>query len=169
MVGKFHRKLPTIRSPHYDAVVDAITPEIRTTFVIDDILHTCTSKASLSKTLRCINIKHFFYNHIVSLSMAGQKPDSAKLNEISRQAERDMNTYQSKAGRARSAGLEGFGANESAEGKFPGSSIKAGDDIVTNRGYNRRIPTEEGGDVDGARTVNTSHPILPPETLSPTT
>ncbi|GAB1312512.1 hypothetical protein MFIFM68171_02722 [Madurella fahalii] len=82
--------------------------------------------------------------------MAGQEPDKSKLNEIAHQAEQDLNTYQAKtgAGKGRATGLEDFGVNDLVEDKFPGASVKVGEDLVTNRGYNRRIPGDEGGDVD---------------------
>lgn len=82
--------------------------------------------------------------------MAGQSPDKSKLNEIAHQAEQDLNTYQSKTGTAkgRATGLEDFGVNELAEKKFPGAHVKVGEDLVTNRSYDRRIPGDEGGDVD---------------------
>jgi hypothetical protein len=82
--------------------------------------------------------------------MSGQEQDKAKLNEIAHQAERDLNTYQSKTGtgKGRATGLEDYGVNELAENKFPGASVKVGENLVTNRSYNRRIPGDEGGDVD---------------------
>ncbi|KAK3939743.1 hypothetical protein QBC46DRAFT_354772 [Diplogelasinospora grovesii] len=74
--------------------------------------------------------------------------DNEKLNEIARQAERDLNTYQAKTGTGQTTGLEDAGVNELSEDKFPGSQAKYGDDLVTNAGYNRRMPGDEGGDVD---------------------
>ncbi|KAL2022955.1 hypothetical protein VTK56DRAFT_4170 [Thermocarpiscus australiensis] len=82
--------------------------------------------------------------------MSQQGPDEAKLSEIAVQAERDLNTYQSKTGtgKGRATGLEDFGANDLAEKKFPGATVRVGEDLVTNRSYDRQIPPDEGGDVD---------------------
>lgn len=82
--------------------------------------------------------------------MAGRAPGKEQLNDIAQQAEREMNTYQSKtgAGKGRTTGLDDYGVNDTVENKFPGSDVKVGDDLVTNQGYNRRIPPYEGGDVD---------------------
>ncbi|KAL2192607.1 hypothetical protein P885DRAFT_47325 [Corynascus similis CBS 632.67] len=80
--------------------------------------------------------------------MAGRAPGKEQLNDIAQQAEREMNTYQSKtgAGKGRTTGLDDYGVNDTVENKFPGSDVKVGDDLVTNQGYNRRIPPYEGGD-----------------------
>lgn len=82
--------------------------------------------------------------------MTGPPPGREHLNEIAQQAERDLNTYQSKTGtgKGRVSGLDDYGVNDPVEKKFPGSTVKAGDDLVTNRSYDRPIPPDEGGDVD---------------------
>lgn len=82
--------------------------------------------------------------------MSGNAPDKSQLNEIARQAERDLNTYQSKtgAGKGRVAGLDDYGVNAGIDRKFPGATVKAGEDLVTNASYDRPIPPDEGGDVD---------------------
>lgn len=69
---------------------------------------------------------------------------------IAHQAEQDLNTYQAKTGtgKGRATGLEDFGVNDLAENKFPGASVKVGENLVTNRSYDRRIPGDEGGVVD---------------------
>lgn len=68
--------------------------------------------------------------------------------EISRRAEADLNTYQSKTGNARPQGLDDAGVNSYAEKKFDSAGVTYGDDLSTNRGYNKRIPPSEGGDLD---------------------
>ncbi|KAK4447834.1 hypothetical protein QBC34DRAFT_495924 [Podospora aff. communis PSN243] len=78
------------------------------------------------------------------------QPDTTQLNNIAQQAERDLNSYESKTGnnRDKKTGLEDAGVSDVATKKFPGSSVKYSDDLVTNAGMNRRIPPDEGGDVD---------------------
>ncbi|PON26539.1 hypothetical protein TGAM01_v204549 [Trichoderma gamsii] len=68
--------------------------------------------------------------------------------EISRRAEEDLNTYQSKTGNARPQGLDDAGVNSYAEKKFDSAKVTYGDELSTNRGYNKRIPPSEGGDLD---------------------
>ncbi|KAL9473320.1 hypothetical protein ACSS6W_007700 [Trichoderma asperelloides] len=72
----------------------------------------------------------------------------ANYEEISRRAEADLNTYQSKTGNARPQGLDDAGVNSYAEKKFDSAEVTYGDDLSTNRGYNKRIPPSEGGDLD---------------------
>ncbi|KAK0671688.1 hypothetical protein QBC41DRAFT_315345 [Cercophora samala] len=70
------------------------------------------------------------------------------LSKIARDAERDLNTYQSKTGSSR-RGLDDSGVTDTSANKmFPGSTVKTGDDFITSKSYNRRIPGDEGGDVD---------------------
>ncbi|KAK4124782.1 hypothetical protein N657DRAFT_615763 [Parathielavia appendiculata] len=82
--------------------------------------------------------------------MSEQGPGRDQLNDIAQRAERDLNTYQSKTGtgKGRASGLEDFGVNATIDQKFPGSTVKVGENNITNRSYNRRIPADEGGDVD---------------------
>ncbi|KAK0726220.1 hypothetical protein B0T21DRAFT_413561 [Apiosordaria backusii] len=69
------------------------------------------------------------------------------LTKIARDAERDLNTYQAKTG-SHKQGLDDTGVTDTSA-KFPGSTVKAGDeDLVTSKSYNRRIPGDEGGDRD---------------------
>ncbi|KAK4186339.1 hypothetical protein QBC35DRAFT_554269 [Podospora australis] len=73
------------------------------------------------------------------------------LNKIAQEAERDLNSYSAKTGHGRTAtSNDTSGINEANERKFPGSTAKVGDgdDLITNRSYNRRIPGDEGGDRD---------------------
>ncbi|KAK4102304.1 hypothetical protein N658DRAFT_566370 [Parathielavia hyrcaniae] len=82
--------------------------------------------------------------------MSQQGPGKDQLNDIAQQAERDLNTFQSKTGtgKGRVSGLEDFGVNDTIDQKFPGATVKVGADNITNKSYNRRIPGDEGGDVD---------------------
>ncbi|KAL7813576.1 hypothetical protein V8C44DRAFT_49542 [Trichoderma aethiopicum] len=72
-------------------------------------------------------------------------PDYEK---IARQAEADLNTYQAKTGAARPPSNNDAGVDTNVEKKFEGANVAYGDDLSTNRGYDKRIPPGEGGDVD---------------------
>lgn len=82
--------------------------------------------------------------------MSGRAPGKEELSKIAQQAERDLNTYQSKTGtgKGRASGLEDYGVNDTVEQKFPGATVKVGENLITNRSYDRQIPADEGGDVD---------------------
>ncbi|KAH7130984.1 hypothetical protein EDB81DRAFT_660161 [Dactylonectria macrodidyma] len=69
-------------------------------------------------------------------------------DQIAHQAETDLNTYQAKTGSARPQGLDDAGVNATAERKFDGAQVEYGDELSTNRGYNKRIPPSEGGVLD---------------------
>jgi hypothetical protein len=69
-------------------------------------------------------------------------------NKIAQQAEADLNTHQAKTGSGRSMGLDDAGVDSSVEGKFNDANVEQGDELSTNRGYNKRIPPSEGGVVD---------------------
>ncbi|KAI0887523.1 uncharacterized protein GGS22DRAFT_110652 [Annulohypoxylon maeteangense] len=73
---------------------------------------------------------------------------SETLRKIADQAERDLNTYGAKTGTQKSSSYDNAGVDTRAEKKFPGAEVRYGTDVSTNAGYNRRIPPEEGGDVD---------------------
>lgn len=75
-------------------------------------------------------------------------PDKKQLDEIARQAEADLNTYQAKTGVARPEADDAAGVRTMPEGKFENVDVKYGDDLSTNASYNKRIPPEEGGDLD---------------------
>lgn len=68
--------------------------------------------------------------------------------EIARQAERDLNTYQAKTSVGKGSSSDDTGVDSSVETKFPGAEVKAGQELSTNAGYNRRIPPSEGGELD---------------------
>ncbi|KAK1235908.1 hypothetical protein PQX77_000859 [Marasmius sp. AFHP31] len=55
---------------------------------------------------------------------------SNRNEEIARQAEADLNSYQTKTG------------------AFHGAQVVTGDDLSTNASYNKRIPPSEGGEID---------------------
>lgn len=75
-------------------------------------------------------------------------PTSEQLRDIANQAERDLNTYQSKQGLNNYSGSDDAGVDSGVEKNFPGAEVKYHPDLSTNPGYNRRIPPEEGGDLD---------------------
>lgn len=70
------------------------------------------------------------------------------FEEISKQAEADLNTYQAKTGEARRFGVDDAGANTYQAEKFPGAEVQQDDDLSTNSGWDRRIPPSEGGTTD---------------------
>jgi len=77
-------------------------------------------------------------------------PSSEELQNIAAQAEQDLNSYSAKTGSSRSQGVTTVesGVNSEVEKKFPGATVAYPPDISTNAGYNRRIPPEEGGELD---------------------
>ncbi|KAK5656001.1 hypothetical protein OQA88_5139 [Cercophora sp. LCS_1] len=77
-------------------------------------------------------------------------PDKETLDRIARQAEQDLNSYESKtgSGRDRATDYEPAGVSDTLVSKFPGAQVKYGDDLVTSAGYDRRMPPDEGGDID---------------------
>ncbi|KAF3356159.1 hypothetical protein VdG1_06487 [Verticillium dahliae VDG1] len=75
-------------------------------------------------------------------------PSDEQLNRIAADAEADLNSYQAKTGEAREQADDAAGVRSIPENKFPGADVKYGDDLSTNAGYNKRIPPEEGGDLD---------------------
>jgi hypothetical protein len=68
--------------------------------------------------------------------------------QIAKEAELDLNTYQAKTGNARPEGLDDAGVNSYAEKKFETGNVEYGDELSTNGGYIKRIPPSEGGDLD---------------------
>lgn len=74
-------------------------------------------------------------------------PSKEELNKIAQDAERDLNSYQAKQG-LNNVSVDDTGVDSIVEKKFPGAEVKAGTEISTNAGYNRRIPPEEGGELD---------------------
>ena len=72
----------------------------------------------------------------------------SSYNDIAKQAEADLNTYQAKTGTA-PKGLGEGGANAAlAERKFESAKVLQDDELSTNAGYNKRIPPSEGGVLD---------------------
>lgn len=70
-----------------------------------------------------------------------------ELNRIAMQAEADLNSYQAKQGLNNSS-VDSAGVDAGVEKKFPGAEVKYGADLSTNAGYNKRIPPQEGGELD---------------------
>ncbi|KAI0153073.1 hypothetical protein GGR57DRAFT_468745 [Xylariaceae sp. FL1272] len=75
-------------------------------------------------------------------------PSAEELRKIADQAERDLNTYEAKTGAHRTSPSDEAGVDRRVEQKFPGAEVRYGEEISTNRGYNKRIPPEEGGELD---------------------
>ncbi|QUC16286.1 uncharacterized protein UV8b_00527 [Ustilaginoidea virens] len=67
---------------------------------------------------------------------------------IARQAEADLNTYQSKTGNARPQGLDDAGVNSFAEKKFDSARVIYGEELSANQGYSKRIPPSQDGFLD---------------------
>ncbi|OAA59067.1 hypothetical protein SPI_06269 [Niveomyces insectorum RCEF 264] len=68
---------------------------------------------------------------------------------IAKQAEASLNSYQAKTGGGRRPQADDeAGVNSNATRQFPGGDVQQGDELSTNRGYGKRIPPSEGGDLD---------------------
>ena len=66
---------------------------------------------------------------------------------LAKQAERDLNSYQAKAGGYNSSDTANeSGVDPSVTKKFPGSTVKVGS-AASGAGDNREIPVQEGGDL----------------------
>ncbi|KAK8090255.1 hypothetical protein PG997_005216 [Apiospora hydei] len=63
---------------------------------------------------------------------------------VAEQAERDLNTYEAKTGHGKTSVNDEAGVDTRVENKFPGAEVRYDADLSTNRGYNKRIPPEEG-------------------------
>ncbi|KAJ4267569.1 hypothetical protein NW762_003677 [Fusarium torreyae] len=72
----------------------------------------------------------------------------SNYEQIAKQAEQDLNTYQAKTGAGRPQDVDNAGVNPLAENKFEGAEVQFGDDLNTSASYNKRIPPSEGGAVD---------------------
>ncbi|KAI1259016.1 hypothetical protein F5Y18DRAFT_411323 [Xylariaceae sp. FL1019] len=75
-------------------------------------------------------------------------PSGEELRKVAEQAERDLNTYEAKTGAHKTSPSDEAGVDSRVEQKFPGAEVRYGEDLSTNRGYNKRIPPEEGGVLD---------------------
>ncbi|KAI0010279.1 hypothetical protein F4779DRAFT_578238 [Xylariaceae sp. FL0662B] len=75
-------------------------------------------------------------------------PSSETLRQIADQAEHDLNTYEAKTGAHKTSPNDEAGVDTRAENKFPGAEVRYDNDLSTNASYNKRIPPEEGGDLD---------------------
>ncbi|PSR78450.1 hypothetical protein BD289DRAFT_376679 [Coniella lustricola] len=74
-------------------------------------------------------------------------PSNEELNRIAKQAEIDLNSYQAKTG-SNNKSADNVGVDSGVESKFPGAEVKYDDELSTNASYNKRIPPEEGGELD---------------------
>jgi hypothetical protein len=75
-------------------------------------------------------------------------PSSEDFRKIAEEAERNLNTYEAKTGAHKMSANDEAGVDTRVENKFPGSQVKYGEDLSTNASYNKRIPPEEGGELD---------------------
>jgi hypothetical protein len=72
----------------------------------------------------------------------------SKFEQIAKEAERDLNSYQAKTGNNRPEGYADASVNSYVERKFPGAQVTTGDELSTNASYDKRIPPSEGGILD---------------------
>jgi hypothetical protein len=75
-------------------------------------------------------------------------PTSENLRNIAEQAERDLNSYEAKTGAHKTSSSDEAGVDTRAENKFPGASVRYDGDLGHNSGNSKRIPPEEGGELD---------------------
>ncbi|KAI4866425.1 hypothetical protein F4820DRAFT_447123 [Hypoxylon rubiginosum] len=75
-------------------------------------------------------------------------PSVETLRHIADQAERDLNSYDAKTGAKKTSPNDEAGVDSRVEQRFPGAEVRYDQDLSTNASYNKRIPPEEGGDVD---------------------
>ncbi|KAI1104645.1 hypothetical protein F4804DRAFT_179098 [Jackrogersella minutella] len=75
-------------------------------------------------------------------------PSSQTLHNIIDEAEKDLNSYGAKTGANRTSRNDEAGVDTGVEKKFPGANVRYDKDLSTNASYNKRIPPEEGGEVD---------------------
>ncbi|KAI8628657.1 hypothetical protein F5Y19DRAFT_476202 [Xylariaceae sp. FL1651] len=75
-------------------------------------------------------------------------PSNETFRKIAEEAERDLNSYEAKTGAHKGSSNDEAGVDSRVEKKFPGAQVRCGDDLSTNTSYNKRIPPEEGGDLD---------------------
>lgn len=88
-------------------------------------------------------------------------PSSETLRNIADQAERDLNSYEAKTGANRTSRNDEAGVDTRVEKKFPGADVRYDTDLSTNASYNKRIPPEEGGDVDSRGRYDSPPPSFP--------
>ncbi|KAJ2972836.1 hypothetical protein NUW58_g9096 [Xylaria curta] len=76
------------------------------------------------------------------------EPSPESFRRIAQEAQRNLNTYGTKTGAHKTSPSDEAGVDRRAENQFPGAEVKYGQDLSTNASYNKRIPPEEGGDLD---------------------
>ncbi|KAJ4327162.1 hypothetical protein N0V84_002424 [Fusarium piperis] len=72
----------------------------------------------------------------------------SNYEQITKQAEQDLNTYQAKTGNSRRQDVGNAGVNPLVENQFEGARVEFGDELNTNRGYNKQIRPSESGVLD---------------------
>ncbi|KAI1815997.1 hypothetical protein GGS20DRAFT_278152 [Poronia punctata] len=75
-------------------------------------------------------------------------PTNDTFRKIAEDAERNLNTFENKTGANKTSTNDEAGVDTRVENQFPGAEVRYGRDVNTNAGYNKRIPPEEGGDLD---------------------
>ncbi|KAI0460466.1 hypothetical protein F5B21DRAFT_451905 [Xylaria acuta] len=75
-------------------------------------------------------------------------PATEDFRKIAEEAERNLNTYEAKTGAHKISRNDEASVDTRVENQFPGSQVRYGQELSTNAGYNKRIPPEEGGDLD---------------------
>ncbi|KAH8162730.1 hypothetical protein CIB48_g5517 [Xylaria polymorpha] len=70
------------------------------------------------------------------------------FRKIAEEAERNLNTYEAKTGAHKTSQNDEAGVDTRVKNQFPGAQVRYGQDLSTNAGYNKRIPPEEGGELD---------------------
>ncbi|KAI1331297.1 hypothetical protein F5Y16DRAFT_361116 [Xylariaceae sp. FL0255] len=75
-------------------------------------------------------------------------PSQEELTKIAEAAERNLNTHEAKTGAHRTSPSDESGVSRRVENEFSGAQVKVGEELSTNASYNKRIPPEEGGELD---------------------
>ncbi|KAI0024928.1 hypothetical protein F4780DRAFT_723640 [Xylariomycetidae sp. FL0641] len=75
-------------------------------------------------------------------------PSQETFTKIAEQAEKDLNSYEAKTGAHKTSVNDEAGVDSRVENKFPGAEVRYDKDLSTNASYNKRIPPEEGGELD---------------------
>ncbi|OAT02632.1 hypothetical protein, variant [Blastomyces dermatitidis ER-3] len=98
-------------------------------------------KTHLNSRYHILTVPHNIEYHLPSTTK--------KMSQEAYQAERDLNTYQAKTGRAKEGVSDTkSGVDASVEYKFPGSQVKYGPGSTASGSDHRIIPPEEGGRYD---------------------
>lgn len=89
---------------------------------------------------KCTGKRWTLLKELATMSLSNEE-----LDRIAREAERDLNTYRAKVGTGSKPGYDECGVNTDIDSRFPGAHVELN---TSGRGDKRRIPVEEGGEVD---------------------